>query len=96
MVFFIMFKKLKGLFDNLFKDEIKNTIREISKEVYVFNTAVAQKIADELAIKAYKRSKMEVCRTPFQVKYQRELHSTWVCGKEDDITVVVGIVKPVN
>ena len=39
---------------------------------------------------------MDVVKTPFQVKYQKELRSAWISGKEDDITVVVGIVKPNN
>ena len=81
------------MFDNLFKDEIKATIREIVKDTLCFNSQTAQKIAEELATKAYKKSKMELAKTPFQIKYQRELHSSWVTGKEDDITVVVGIVK---
>ncbi len=86
--------KIIGLFDNLFKDEIKSTIREIVKDAVCFNSRVAQKMAEELAVRAYKKSKMELTKTPFQIKYQKELHSTWVSGKEDDITVVVGIVKP--
>jgi hypothetical protein len=35
---------------------------------------------------------MKVTRTPFQQRYKRELNATWMTGKEDDITVVVGIV----
>lgn len=85
-----------GLFDNLFKDDIKTTIRNTLKNVKTLNSRVAQGIAEELAIKAYKKSKMDVVKTPFQVKYQKELRSAWISGKEDDITVVVGIVKPNN
>ncbi len=42
---------------------------------------------------AHTRSLMDNVKTPFQVKYRRELNATWSKGKEDDITVVVGIVK---
>lgn len=85
-----------GLFDNLFKEDIKTTIRDILRGVSALNSKVAQAIAEELAIKAYKKSKMDIVKTPFQVKYQKELRSSWISGKEDDITVVVGIVKPKN
>ncbi len=50
-------------------------------------------MANELARMAYEKSRLGETKTPFQVKYRRELNSSWASGKEDDITVVVGFVK---
>ncbi len=45
---------------------------------------------------AYRKSKLQVVDTPFKRKIKKVQNKSWDSGKEDDITVVVGIVKPYN
>jgi hypothetical protein len=46
-----------------------------------------------LTARTFERSQSTNVKTPFQVKFKRELNESWTKGKEDDITIVVGIVK---
>eukprot|EP00830_Metopus_es_P014981 TRINITY_DN4165_c0_g1_i1.p1 TRINITY_DN4165_c0_g1~~TRINITY_DN4165_c0_g1_i1.p1 ORF type:complete len:652 (-),score=127.18 TRINITY_DN4165_c0_g1_i1:10-1965(-) len=82
-----------GLFDNLFKDEIKMTVREIMKTEATHSESLARKLAVTLADRAHEKSISENVKIPFQIKYQKEYRSSFPRGKEDDITAVVGIVK---
>lgn len=50
-------------------------------------------MADVLTFKTYERSKTNDVKTPFQVKFKRQLNQGWTKGKEDDITIAIGIVK---
>lgn len=43
---------------------------------------------------AYRKSKLPMVDTPFKRKYKKVENKVWESGKEDDITVVVGIIKP--
>eukprot|EP01022_Parablepharisma_sp_SALTPOND_P017508 TRINITY_DN2806_c0_g1_i1.p1 TRINITY_DN2806_c0_g1~~TRINITY_DN2806_c0_g1_i1.p1 ORF type:complete len:780 (+),score=74.10 TRINITY_DN2806_c0_g1_i1:395-2734(+) len=97
-----------GVFDNLFSYEIKNIIRECMRSVSRINSRVAkvnfgfkqhsqkQEIAEKLVGAAYRKSKMPVVDTPFKRKFKKVENKAWTSGKEDDITVAVGIVKPYN
>lgn len=51
-------------------------------------------MADRLVAAAYRKSKMPVVDTPFKRKFKKIQNKRWDSGKEDDITVVIGIVKP--
>jgi len=50
-------------------------------------------LVDTLATKTFERSRSTNVKTPFQVKYKKEQNESWTKGKEDDITIVIGIVK---
>ncbi len=39
---------------------------------------------------------MAVVETPFKRKIKKVENKRWDSGKEDDITIVVGIIKPYN
>jgi hypothetical protein len=53
-------------------------------------------LAENIASSAYEKSKLLEANTPFRVKYKRHHRTDWPSGKEDDITVTVGLVSLVN
>jgi len=51
-------------------------------------------MAEKIVAAAHRKSKMPIVDTPFKKKFKKVENKRWDCGKEDDITVVVGIIKP--
>jgi len=85
-----------GVLDNLFLSEIKKIIDSTIKESsWTWCKQGAQTISENIGCMAYKKSKMDIVKTPFGVKYEKHLRSSWPSGKEDDITVAVGLITKV-
>jgi len=50
-------------------------------------------LANGLATAAYEKSRKNMVKTPFQVKFKKQQNASWLKGKEDDITVVIAFIK---
>eukprot|EP00831_Metopus_contortus_P075792 TRINITY_DN6965_c0_g1_i4.p2 TRINITY_DN6965_c0_g1~~TRINITY_DN6965_c0_g1_i4.p2 ORF type:complete len:134 (-),score=30.54 TRINITY_DN6965_c0_g1_i4:95-496(-) len=85
-----------GVFDNLFSYDILHIVNETMGVASRISQSTAKELATRIASAAYSRSIMQDVKTPFQQKMKRVERKTWLSGKQDDITVVVGIIKPFN
>jgi len=85
-----------GLFDNLSPTEIKKIINTSMVNVRRIVPRVSKEIADRLVAAAYRKSKLPIVSTPFKKKYKEMENELWEQGKEDDITAVIGVIKPFN
>jgi len=81
-----------GLFDNLFKDQVKSTVEEAIREEHRFSSVL---IAEKLAEKAGKFAQDKEYLSPFAMR-AREQGYHFDGGKVDDTTVVVGRVNLVD
>lgn len=86
-----------GVLDNLFGTEIKKIIDEITlSSKWEISKVGVKMLAEHISSAAYEKSKLNEANTPFRVRYKRNYKSDWPSGKEDDITVVIGLVQKVN
>ena len=83
-----------GVFDNIFSSEILRIVNNCMLNASRITNRVAKEIAERLVAEAYRKSKLLVVDTPFKRKYETSKNENWESGKEDDITIAVGIVKP--
>eukprot|EP00359_Climacostomum_virens_P004533 CAMPEP_0204900904 /NCGR_PEP_ID=MMETSP1397-20131031/2751_1 /ASSEMBLY_ACC=CAM_ASM_000891 /TAXON_ID=49980 /ORGANISM="Climacostomum Climacostomum virens, Strain Stock W-24" /LENGTH=273 /DNA_ID=CAMNT_0052069143 /DNA_START=683 /DNA_END=1504 /DNA_ORIENTATION=+ len=74
-----------GLFDNLFREAIVETINGVAATQ---PEDLAKSVADELVSRAYKASQDPLCESPFE-RASKKHGRQYSGGKPDDITVVV-------
>lgn len=80
-----------GLFDNLFESDMKRIIKSVLSSSLKSTDAKCQAIARDLVVAAKKAAVLPNGKSPFAEKAVKSGYY-YVGGKNDDTTVVVGIV----
>jgi protein phosphatase PTC7 len=81
-----------GLWDNIFDEDVVKILNDHTK-LYTNSAEIVEKTTRELLLKTHAISKNspKPVYTPFQ-RYASDNRKTWVGGKVDDISVMVGVI----